>query len=260
MLEEYLEFAIGIAKYAKEVMLDGFNNKLDLSFKDDKTVVTEVDKDINRYLIERVKEKYATHSVIGEEEVYKADSKYVWVCDPLDGTGMFVNHIPVFVFSLALVCDGEVVVGVVYDPSMDRIYTAIKGQGAFCNGKKISVNDKHLGTLGYRTNVEIFNNNLIDEVGLIAELKSQSKISSIGSVARSCMAIATGDFSCDVFPGSSHGNCDIAASTLIVSEAGGKVTNFLGEVDRYDNDINGAIISNGVSHDEILSLVKKHLK
>ncbi len=260
MLDEYLQFAKDIAYYAKKVMLDGFNNKLDLSFKDDKTVVTEVDRDINRYLIDRVKEKYNTHSVIGEEEVYYSSSKYVWVCDPLDGTGMFVNHIPVFVFSLALVYDGEVVVGVVYDPSMDKLYSATKGNGAFCNDIRISVNDKHLGSLGYRTNVEIFNNDLIDEVSLIADLKKQSKISSIGSVARSCMAIAAGDFSCDVFPGSSHGNCDIAASTLIVSEAGGCVTNFYGDVDRYDKNIKGAIISNGVSHNEILSVVKKYLK
>lgn len=73
------------------------------------------------------------------------------------------------------------------------------------------------------------------------------------------MAIATGDFSCDIFPGTEHGNCDVAASYLIVTEAGGKVTNLYGEKQRYDMDIKGAIITNGISHDKILNEVKKYI-
>ena len=258
-MEEYLEFAKSIALYAGKTMLDLYNNDIDKGYKEDRTVVTIVDKEINKYLIEKVKEKYPEHSVIGEEENYENNSKYVWVCDPLDGTGMYVNHIPVFVFSLALVYDGEPIVGVVYNANEDKMYTAIKGSGAYCNSEKIYVNNKHLGDLGYRTNVEIFNNNIIDEVALIQDIKGISKISSIGSVARSSMAIATGDFSADIFPGTKHGNCDIAASYLIVKEAGGKVTDLYGDNQRYDESIKGALISNGVSHDEILQKVKKYI-
>ena len=259
MYEEYLNFAKEIALYAGKVMIESYNNNYDMNYKPDKTVVTAVDKSVNHYLIEKVKEKYESHSVIGEEEIYNNNSDYVWVCDPLDGTGMFVNHIPVFVFSLALVYKGKPIVGVVYNPNEDKMYTAIENQGAYCNGVRLSVNNKHLGDLGYKTNVEIFKNDIIDEVSLIGELKPVSKISSIGSVVRSCMAIATGDFSCDVFPGNEHGNCDMAASYLIVTEAGGKVTDLSGEEQRYDQGINGALISNGVSHDEVLKLVKKYL-
>ena len=259
-MEEYLEFAKKIALYAGKTMMELYNSDIDKGFKEDRTVVTIVDKKINDYLIEQVKEKYPNHSVIGEEKNYNNNSNCVWVCDPLDGTGMYVNHIPVFVFSLALVFDGKPIVGVVYNPSEDKMYTAIEGKGAYCNGKKISVNNKHLGDLGYKTNVEIFNNKIIDEVSLIQDIKSISKICSIGSVARSSMAIACGDFSCDIFPGTDHGNCDIAASSLIVKEAGGKVTNFYGEEQRYDERIKGAVISNGISHDEILQKVKKYVK
>ena len=259
MLNDYLEFAKEIALYAGKIMLEFYNDNINLDYKEDKTVVTLVDKKINSYLIEKVKEKYQNHSVIGEEESLKKDSKYVWVCDPLDGTGMYVNHIPVFVFSLALVHNGEPIVGVIYNANEDKMYSAIKGEGAYCNNVKIHVNDKDLGDLGYRTNIEIFNNNIIDEVSLLKELKSSSKISSIGSVARSCMAIATGDFSCDIFPGTSHGNCDLAASYLIVTEAGGKVTNIYGEEQRYDSDIKGAIITNGISHEKVLQKVRKHI-
>lgn len=258
MYKEYLEFAKEIALYAGKVMMEFYNDDIDLNYKEDKTVVTYVDKTINSYLIEKVKEKYSSHSVNGEEENYDGGSEYTWVCDPLDGTGMYVNHIPVFVFSLALVHNGNPIVGVVYNANEEKMYSSIKGEGAYCNDNRIFVNKKRLGDLGYKTNVEIFNNDIIDEVSLINELKNSSKISSIGSVARSCMAIATGDFSCDIFPGTKHGNCDLAASYLIVTEAGGKVTNLYGEEQRYDTDIKGAIVTNGISHDQILEVVEKY--
>lgn len=258
MYNEYLEFAEEIASYAGKVMLEYYDGNMNLDYKSDKTVVTLVDKKINSYLIEKVKETYKSHSVNGEEESYINDSEYMWVCDPLDGTGSYVNHIPVFVFSLALVYNGEAIVGVVYNAIEDKMYSAIKGEGAYCNGLRLHVNNKQLGDLGYKTNVEIFNNEIIDEVSFIKEIKPISKISSIGSVARSCMAIAEGNFSCDIFPGTEHGNCDIAASYLIVTEAGGKVTNLYGEDQRYDMGIQGAIISNGISHNQILEIVKKY--
>ena len=106
----------------------------------------------------------------------------------------------------------------------------------------------------------MWNGALYDTMHIAKNMLDKVKISSIGSVARSCMAIATGNFSCDLFPGVAHGNCDIAASSLIVEEAGGKVTDFEGHTQRYDEDINGAIISNGKSHDEVLEYVKGKIK
>ncbi len=257
-MKEYLDFSKNIAIYAGNIMKQYYNN-FTFSYKEDNTVVTIVDKKINSYLIEQVKKKYKNHSVNGEEESFNNNSEYIWVCDPLDGTGMYVDHIPVFVFSLALVHNGKPIVGVVYDVNEDKMYYAIKGEGAYCNDIRIHVNDKKLGELGYRTNIEIFENNIIDEVALISELKNYSKISSIGSVARSCMAIASGYFSCDIFPGTNHGNCDIAASYLIVTEAGGKVTDLYGNNQRYDSDIKGAIVTNGISYNEIYEIIKKYI-
>lgn len=135
---EYLEFAKDIAKYAGKVMLKFFNEDNGASYKGDKTIVTLADKEINSYLINRVKEKYPSHAVDGEEEQF-GESKYKWVCDPVDGTAMYARHIPVAVFSLALVVDGKSVVGLVYDPFTNNLYTAIKGQGAYKNNKKIEV-------------------------------------------------------------------------------------------------------------------------
>lgn len=256
---DYLEFAVSIAKYAGEEIRNNFNNRGNMSFKSDKTVVTAIDKRINHYLIEKVKEEYPEHSVIGEEESLDNGSDYAWVCDPIDGTGMFTDGVPVSVFSLALVVDGEVKVGVVYDPFLDKMYTAVKGMGAFCNGERIHVNDKDLGDLGYRLNYEMWFNSKFDTMAMAKSMLDVCRVSSIGSVARSAMAIASGDFSCDLFPGVEHGNCDIAASSLIVSEAGGCVTDMFGNDQRYDGEINGAIISNGVSHQKVLKRVKEFI-
>ena len=258
-MKEYLDFAIEIAEYAKKEMLENFLNEKEFSFKEDRTIVTEIDKKINHYLIEKVHERYPEHSVTGEEESDEVSSSHMWVCDPIDGTGMFTDGVPVSVFSLAYVVDGEVQVGVVVDPYLDRLYTAIRGEGAYCNGERIHVNDKHLGDLGYRINYEMWNGSLFDTMAIARDVLDIAKISSIGSVARSCMAIASGYFSCDLFPGTDHGNCDIAASSLIVEEAGGRVTDFYGNPQKYDGAILGAIITNGVSHEEILEKCKKYV-
>jgi fructose-1,6-bisphosphatase/inositol monophosphatase family enzyme len=259
-MEEYLEFAIGIAKYAGEKMMDSFSIDKTINFKDDRTIVTEIDKNINHYLIEKVKEKYPDHSVIGEEEVLNNQSTNVWVCDPIDGTRMFTYGVPVSVFSLAFVVDGEVQVGVVYDPFKREMYTAIRGKGAYCNGKIIQVNQLHLGDLGYSLNFEIWENAKFDTMGIANSLLSEAKISCIGSVARACTLIARGYMSCDLFPGVDHGNCDVAAASLIVEEAGGMVTDFFGNTQRYDGPINGAIITNRTSHKDILEKVKGMIK
>ena len=76
----------------------------------------------------------------------------------------------------------------------------------------------------------------------------------VGSVIRACMCVANGDFNLAIFPGTKHKNCDIAAAKVIVEEAGGIVTDIFGDEQRYDQDINGAVISNGKVHDEVIEV------
>lgn len=255
-MEEYLKFAINISKYAGDLILKYFDiDNKEVEYKSDKTPVTIVDKQINKYLIDQVKVKYPNHGVCGEEEKYNESAKYLWVCDPLDGTSMFTRHIPVSVFSLALVIDGKPVVGVVYDPFLNELYTAIKGKGAYCNNKEIHVNNLDYGDLGCSIDYCMWNNSKYDTLEIIKELREYAKICQIGSVARASMAIASGKICAEIFPGTEHGNCDIAASKLIVEEAGGKVTNFFGEDQRYDEDIDGSLLTNGKLHEVILKKI-----
>lgn len=257
-MDEYLVFAKDIASYAGKIMKKYFVGDNGSNYKYDQTIVTKADTEINHYLIEQVRKKYPNHSVDGEEEQNEVKSKYVWVCDPVDGTAMYARHIPVAVFSLALVIDGVSTVGVVYDPFTDSLYTAIKGKGAFKNGKRIHVNDVLLDDKKSVLNIDIWPAAKYNICNVLFDLNKRTYTVAIGSVIRACMCVANGDFTAAVYPGRKHKNCDIAAAKVIVEEAGGKVTDFYGDDQRYDESINGAIISNGLVHDDIIKITEKN--
>lgn len=258
MNEEYLKFAKEIAYRAGEIMVKYFKGDNGSRYKYDQTIVTKADTEINKYLIDRVKEKFPTHSVDGEEEQF-GKSNYVWVCDPVDGTAMYARHIPVAVFSLALIINGISEIGVVYDAFTNNLYSAIRGKGAYKNDEKINVNDTALNDMKSVSNFDMWpaaDFNLYDS---IKELGEKTYFVSIGSVIRACMCVANGDFNLAIFPGTKHKNCDIAAVKVIVEEAGGKVTDLFGNEQRYDEDIYGAVISNNRVHSEVISILKKSL-
>ncbi len=257
--QEYLMFAKEIAEKAKKIMKKYFEKKDVSTYKVDRTIVTLADKEINSYLIERVKEKYPNHCVYGEEEKL-GNSKYAWICDPIDGTAMYARGIPVAVFSLALVIDGIPIVGLIYDPFTDNLYTAIKGEGAYQNKEKIKVNDYNLEAKESVSHFDMWVKAEYDISSVLQELGKKTYFVSIGSIIRACVCIASGEFVSAIFPGTIGKNYDIAAVKVIVEEAGGKVTDFFGNEQRYDKDINGAIISNGKVHDEVISVIKKYLK
>ena len=255
---EYLEFAKGIASYAGKIMLKYFNQDNGANYKGDKTIVTLADTEINSYLIKRVKEKYPDHCLYGEEEQF-GKSDYVWVCDPVDGTAMYARHIPVAVFSLALVIDGISVVGVVYDPFTDSLYTAIKGQGAFKNNKQIRVNDYSLEDIRTVCHCDMWSKAKYNVCNVFEELRKVTRLNDIGSITRASCLVATGDYSLTIFTGTEHKHCDIAAVKVIVEEAGGKVTDLFGNEQRYDRSIKGALISNGKVHNEVVEVIKKYI-
>lgn len=254
MYLEYLEFAKIISFKAGDIMLKYYNNNIS-SYKSDNTIVTIADKEINNYLIEEVRKKYPNHSVDGEEKSI-GSSNYVWVCDPIDGTAMYARGIPVCVFSLALCIDGIPMMGVVYDPFNNNMYYACKDSGAFKNDVKIHVNNYTLDDKESLVHYDMHPSFDYIVYDVVKELGKRTYIVSIGSVIRACMCIAEGNFNLAIFPGTIHKNCDIAAVKIIVEEAGGMVTDLFGNDQRYDKDINGAIISNGIIHDEVIKLVK----
>ena len=242
----YKNFAINLAKQAGKIMRANFGAAMEKEWKSNDTPVTKTDTSINRMVINGVKKYYPTHGVLGEEESYNSKGKeYLWVCDPVDGTVPFSHGSPTFVFSLALVKDGKPILGVIYDPIMGRMYIAEKGKGAFLNGKKISVNK-----LGLRHSVAYW-----DARALSKLWKKYPKVFwlNLYSVCYESMMVASGYAVATVYLYSfAH---DIAAVKIIVEEAGGKVTDRDGKEQRYDGPINGALITNGKVHKELLRMI-----
>ena len=258
-MKEYLEFAKEIAYHAGKIMLKYYHSDNGADYKYDQTIVTLADREINDYLIQRVKKTYPSHSVDGEEAGF-GESNFVWVCDPVDGTAMYARHIPTSVFSLALVVDGISEIGVVYDVQGDRMYTAVRGKGAFVNGESIHVSDISLDDKRSLCHFDMWPTAEYNLFDIFKELGKKTYAVSLGSVIRSAMCVATGDFNFVLFPGTGHKNCDIAAAKVIVEEAGGKVTDLFGNDQRYDRGINGAVLSNGAVHEELLAIIRKHIE
>ncbi len=261
MYEKYLEFAKSVALGAGEITMKYFSASADngADYKADNTIVTIADKEINAYLVSRVKEAFPDHAVDGEEEGF-GKSRMTWVCDPIDGTAMYARRIPVSVFSLALVEDGESVVGVIYDAFGGNMYTALKGGGAYRNGVKISVQDSGFANMKTIANLDCWPDAEYALAPAYADIMKKMYTVNLGSVIRAASYVADGNFALAVYPGTLHKNCDIAAAKVIVEEAGGKVTDLFGNEQRYDTDINGAVISNGIIHKEVLDIIAKHVK
>ena len=202
-MEEYLEFAKDIAYQAGKIMLKYFNQNNGASYKGDKTIVTLADTEINSYLIKKVKEQYPAHAVDGEEE-QSGKSNFVWVCDPVDGTAMYARHIPVAVFSLALVINGVPNIGVVYDPFTDSLYTAIKGKGAYKNSEKISVNDYTLDDIKTVCHCDMWSKAKYNVCKVFEKLRNITRLNDIGSITKASCLVATGDYSLAIFTGTEH--------------------------------------------------------
>lgn len=147
----------------------------------------------------------------------------------------------------------------VYDPFTDSLYSAIKGEGAYKNEEKINVNNYKLEDIRSACHCDMWPKAKYNVFDALKELSKITRLNDIGSITRASCLVATGDYTLTIFTGTEHKNCDIAAVKVIVEEAGGKVTNIFGEEQRYDKSIQGAIISNGIVHEEVVETIRKYL-
>jgi fructose-1,6-bisphosphatase/inositol monophosphatase family enzyme len=248
-----LVFASGLAKEAGAIMRQYFHGAdQQITHKEDATLLTVADTQVNDLVIRRIVEAYPTHGVRGEEASYHSDRRELWVCDPIDGTDGFTIGVPTAVFSLAYVVDGVPQLAVTLDPFQDRMYSAIKGRGAFCNGRVLHVSHRPAeGAI-----VAVSSN--FREIERNAELYKAAvsrgmTVRMFGGLVFKGNLIAEGKIDGVLFP--YCGAHDVAAVKLIVEEAGGRVTDIYGNEQRYDQPITGAIISNGLIHDDLAQLV-----
>ncbi|MCW1888772.1 MAG: inositol monophosphatase [Candidatus Moranbacteria bacterium] len=248
-----LETAKSIAYEAGTIMRQYFHDGQEKEWKDDGTPVTIADVAINRLVIERISEAFPDDGVIGEEESnagYGMGRK--WFCDPIDGTKAYTWGVATAMFSLGLVVDGVPVVGVAYNPFIDTLYAAAKGQGAHCNGKPIQVSQKelHVGTIALTSNLEKLRgqNTLFEHL-----VQKNIRTASFSGGVCKCVLVASGRF--EGYVEEMLGAYDIAASQVIIEEAGGMVTDLEGGALQYLKPFRGAVASNGIGHSELIEML-----
>ncbi len=248
-LQEYLEFAKDLAGEAGKIMTHYYElDEKGVQIKQDQTPVTQADKEINSLVIERVKNKYPFHGVLGEEESFNLQSRYLWIVDPLDGTGDFTNRTPGFVFSAALVERGELRVGLVFDPIAGRMLFALKGKGAYENNRKICVSNNLPDRLKVDSWLAGGIENSIWKNPQSAAKANRLLVSNKAvelydiPVAYAIARVANGDF--DAMLSTIKTPWDVAAGCLIAEEAGAKVTDLYGaSVARWDKEANGIMVA-----------------
>lgn len=233
MFEEYLDFAVGMAREAGRIQLSYFRGD-DLAMKTKSNVsdvVTRADRESEAFIVRSILERYPTHAILGEEGGARGDaaSEWRWVVDPLDGTTNYSQGLPVFCVSIALQYRGEAVVGVVYAPYLRELFTAVRGGGAWCrrgDGEPVRLHvstkqrlDCSVVATGFPYDKSENPDNNSDNVARI--LPHVRDVRRMGAAAYdlSCVAAAM----LDGFWELNLHEWDVCAASLLVIEAGGVV-------------------------------------
>jgi fructose-1,6-bisphosphatase/inositol monophosphatase family enzyme len=250
-----LAFAKKLTKQAGDIMLQYFcADTIDTTWKKDDSPLTIADTTINQLVIDSVREAYPDYGVIGEEKSYETTRKHLWVVDPIDGTIPYSLGIPTSTFCLALVESGVVQLSVVYDPFQKRLYSAVRGQGAFLNGTPIKASKKTDFVHSYVIANETYVSGKKDLRPVSHALRSKgAKLLYISSFTYMTILVATGEVMVAFMAGGSP--WDAAAVSLIAQEAGGKATDLNGKPRKYNEWGDGLLITNGVVHDEVVEMI-----
>ena len=219
-------------------------------------LVTEVDHASERVIFEVIKKQYPDHYILSEEagEIVQ-DSQYKWIIDPIDGTVNFAHRIPLCCISIGIEHEGKMILGAVYNPFINELFVAERGQGATLNDKKLKVSTK--SDVDTSCLVTGFPYIYLDTPNGPLQvfdrfIRRGIAVRRLGSAAIDLCWVAAGRF--DAFYEHKLNAWDSAAGFLIVEEAGGKVTDLTGAP--YSPYLPGIVASNGIIHDELLRWIK----
>jgi myo-inositol-1(or 4)-monophosphatase len=249
-----LEQIVCVVKKAGEIAKEGFEKAKEIEYKSEIDLVTQYDMKVEQFLSMHFQELFEDFEIVGEEfgsSGYKNGNKII--IDPIDGTTNFVHQIPIFAISVGVTVENVLTYGVVYNPVLDELFTATKGQGAFLNGEAIHVSKSNTLTSSliatgfpytkiergydYKWTVHSFEN----------VLPFTRDIRRLGAASIDLCYVARG-----VFDGYYEINLkpwDTSAGVLMVLEAGGKVTN--GATNSYELEDKLIVATNGKIHEEL---------
>lgn len=250
-----LDFAVRVARDAGRLLRDRLGTGFDIGHKGPIDLVTEVDLASEKLIRETISTYHPRHEILAEEGgLTEKPSEYRWIVDPLDGTTNYTHGYPLFCVSIALERSGEVVVGVVYDPMREEMFTAELGGGAALNNLAIRVSrtqqlTQSMLSTGFPYDISTSRLTNLDHWANFA-LNAQA-LRRDGAAALDLCYVACGRF--DGFWELNLSPWDTAAGALIVSEAGGRVTNFGGGT--FSNYKPEVVASNGLIHDQMIEVL-----
>ena len=254
-----LDFAIETAREAGRVLAERFGRaSLEVTHKGDIDLVTESDIAAERLIVERIRSYYPRHAILAEEsgaseQAGAAASEYKWIVDPLDGTTNYAHGYPCYCVSIALERAGELVIGVIHDPTRDETFAAERGAGATLNGRRIRVSEiddlnQAMVCTGYPYDVRGRDNFVRNFKNFILHAQGVRRD---GSAALDLAYVACGRF--DGFWEEGLRPWDVAAGAVIIEEAGGRVSRY--DDAPYDIYTPPIMASNGLVHEAMMRVL-----
>ncbi|MFH2137410.1 MAG: inositol monophosphatase family protein [Candidatus Omnitrophota bacterium] len=225
-----------------------------IRYKGDINIVTDVDEKAEELIVRSLKKSFPEYGILAEERPAEEKSSGRWIIDPIDGTTNFAHSFPFFTVSIALEREAEVILGVVYDPMHEELFTVRKGKGSYLNGKRIFVSQerslsKAFLATGFSYGFREHKDNNISNFEKF--LNVSLAVRRAGAASLDLCYVACGRF--DGFWESDLCPWDTAAATLLVSEAGGKVTDFIGK--KFSNYKTQTLASNGKIHRQMMKVL-----
>jgi myo-inositol-1(or 4)-monophosphatase len=256
-LDELQALAIRAVRESGKIQKEWLGRDKRIEFKGAINLVTEVDRRCEQRIIEIIKKHFPQHNILTEETpMPELPSPFRWIIDPLDGTTNYAHGYPCFSTSVALELEKEIILGAIYDPLLNELFTARQGKGAFLNGARIAVSATEQLTnalicTGFPYDVRESPENNLDHFNHF--IREARAIRRDGSAALDLCYVAAGRF--DGFWELKLQPWDVAAGKLLVEEAGGWMTDFRGgPLDIYGQQ---TLASNGKIHEEMIGVLQK---
>ncbi len=258
-----LETAIVAARLAGQHAMEAMPY-VKASIKGESELVTEADRQCQQIIVDRVKERFPDHGFIGEEgepgKIFKqaprSEPKIWWVIDPIDGTNNYAHGMPAFAVSIGVLYEGRPIVGVIFDPSHDAMYTAVSGGEAQLDGRRINAGQEDMSPL---TSVGL-DSHLGDQIPAWAvDIIRLSRFRNFGTTALQLAYVAIGGLVGAVI--GTPKLWDIAGGVVIVEAAGAKVTDWKGkplfpmDLDRYEGQSFPVLAANKTTHPKLVELI-----
>ena len=229
--DRYLETAIDAARRGG-VVLQEWTKKFTVKEKSRANLVTEADVQSQEVIYRCIREQFPGHGFLGEEglDIAGDSPELRWIIDPLDGTTNYVHGFPFYAVSIGLEHAGELIVGVIFDPTRDEIFTAVRGHGAFLNGQPIEPSENNcLAEAFCVASLPVGAKGDEKQIGQFLHILPQARtVQRTGSAALNLSYVACGRI--DAYWSGTLKPWDQAGGALIVTEAGGKVSKMDGSL------------------------------